>query len=63
MPFDFFTLADHLQQVITNAEADLRLEQAVYGLDSKDEKEFLRKFPLWLLLVIQTQANRLFSTL
>ena len=39
MPFDFFTLADHLNQILTQSEADLRLEQAVYGLDSKDEKD------------------------
>jgi hypothetical protein len=35
--WDFSTLADHLGQVIAQAEADLRLEQAVYGLDAKDE--------------------------
>ncbi|HYO10699.1 MAG TPA: hypothetical protein VER17_17170 [Tepidisphaeraceae bacterium] len=35
--FDFSTLADHLGQVLAQAEADLRLEQAVYGLDAKDE--------------------------
>jgi hypothetical protein len=37
-PFDFSTLADHLGHVISQSEADLRLEQAVYGLDAKDEK-------------------------
>jgi len=31
------TLADHLHQVLLQAERDLQLEQAVYGLDSKDE--------------------------
>src|SRR4051812_34761425 len=36
--FDFSTLADHLGGAIERAEADLRLEQAVYGLDAKDEK-------------------------
>src|SRR5438105_3075197 len=35
--WDFSTLADHLGHVISKAEADLRLEQAVYGLDAKDE--------------------------
>jgi hypothetical protein len=35
--WDFSTLADHLEQVLAQAEADLRLEQAVYGLDSRDE--------------------------
>lgn len=39
MPYDFFTLADHLARIIANAEADLRLEQAVYGLDTRDEKQ------------------------
>ena len=39
MPFDFFTLANHLQTAITQAEAELRLEQAVYGLDTRDEKQ------------------------
>ena len=37
LKWDFSTLADHLEQVISQAEADLRLEQAVYGLDAKDE--------------------------
>jgi hypothetical protein len=37
LKWDFSTLADNLGQVIRQAEADLRLEQAVYGLDSKDE--------------------------
>ena len=37
LKWDFSTLADHLGQVLTGAEADLRLEQAVYGLDAKDE--------------------------
>lgn len=36
--FDFSTLADHLHEAIERAEADLRLEQAVYGIDAKDEK-------------------------
>lgn len=36
--WDFFTLANHLGAVIESGEAALRLEQAVYGLDSKDEK-------------------------
>src|SRR4051812_28233759 len=36
--FDFSTLADHLGAAIEHAEADLRLEQAVYGIDAKDEK-------------------------
>lgn len=35
--WDFSTLADHLAQTIGHAEADLRLEQAVYGLDARDE--------------------------
>lgn len=37
LKWDFSTLADHLGQVVVRAEADLRLEQAVYGLDAKDE--------------------------
>ena len=36
--FDFSSLADQLGGVIARAESDLRLEQAVYGLDAKDEK-------------------------
>ena len=35
--WDFSTLADRFAQVIQQAEADLRLEQAVYGLDARDE--------------------------
>jgi hypothetical protein len=37
--YDFFTLAEHLGNVIARAEADLRLEQAVYGLDTRDERQ------------------------
>jgi hypothetical protein len=37
--WDFCALADQLGKVIEQAEADLRLEQAVYGLDAKDERE------------------------
>jgi hypothetical protein len=42
MPFDFFTLADQIQGVIQDAEQSLRLEQAVYGLDVKDELQIQR---------------------
>ena len=35
--WDFSTVADQLAQTLQTAEADLRLEQAVYGLDSRDE--------------------------
>lgn len=36
--WDFSTIADHLHQSLQQAEADLRLEQAVYGLDAQDER-------------------------
>jgi hypothetical protein len=39
MSQDFFTLADRMAQIIAQAEAALRLEQAVYGLDARDEKK------------------------
>ncbi|WP_428939273.1 hypothetical protein [Fontivita pretiosa] len=35
--WDFSTLADQLGHTIAQAESALRLEQAVYGLDAKDE--------------------------
>ncbi len=35
--WDFCSVADHLGEVIERAEAQLRLEQAVYGLDCKSE--------------------------
>jgi hypothetical protein len=35
--WDFSTLADRMGEAIAVAEADLRLEQAVYGLDARDE--------------------------
>jgi len=38
MLWDLSSVADHLQQVIQAAEDEKRLEQAVYGLDSLDEK-------------------------
>ena len=36
--WDFSTLADRLRDAIASAEAELRLEQAVYGLDRLDER-------------------------
>jgi len=36
--WDFSTVADHVGQTLQSAESDLRLEQAVYGLDTRDEK-------------------------
>jgi hypothetical protein len=36
--WDFSSVADRLVDVITAVEAELRLEQAVYGLDARDEK-------------------------
>jgi hypothetical protein len=38
LTWDFSTIADQLGRIIDQAEAELRLEQAVYGLDAKDEK-------------------------
>jgi hypothetical protein len=37
--WDFSTVADHLGQAVRTAEEELRLEQAVYGLDARDERE------------------------
>ena len=39
LDWDFSTLADHLGQTLEQAEADLRLEQAVYGIDSREERD------------------------
>src|SRR2546421_6502183 len=36
--WDFSTIADHLGQTLQQAEDDLRLEQAVAGLDTRSEK-------------------------
>ena len=36
--WDFSTVADRLGQAVQAAEDELRLEQAVYGLDTRDEK-------------------------
>ena len=38
MNCDFSILADHLELAIREAEQQLRLEQAVYGLDAMDER-------------------------
>jgi hypothetical protein len=38
LKWNFSTVADHLGQALADAEAELRLEQAVYGLDAKDER-------------------------
>jgi hypothetical protein len=35
--WDFSTLADHVGEILERAEADTRLEQAVAGIDSRDE--------------------------
>jgi hypothetical protein len=37
LQWDFATVADRLKTVMEQAEADLRLEQAVYGLDARSE--------------------------
>lgn len=37
MRWSFFDVADHLGAALAAAEAELRLEQAVYGLDARDE--------------------------
>lgn len=39
LKWDFSSVADHLGEALASAEADLRLEQAVYGLDAKDERQ------------------------
>jgi len=36
--WDFSTFADRIGEVLQRAEDDLRLEQAVYGIDAKDER-------------------------
>jgi hypothetical protein len=36
--WDFSTLADHVGRALQSVEDELRLEQAVYGLDAKDER-------------------------
>ena len=38
--WDFSTLADQLRAIIERAENELRLEQAVYGLDARAEMQF-----------------------
>jgi hypothetical protein len=38
LKWDFSTVADHLGRAVGEAEAELRLEQAVYGLDTRDER-------------------------
>jgi hypothetical protein len=37
--WDFCDIADHLAAIIKSAEEVVRLEQAVYGLDSRDERQ------------------------
>jgi hypothetical protein len=37
--YDLSTVADQLAGILQQAEADLRLDQAVYGLDAKEELE------------------------
>ena len=39
LKWDYASLADHLHEALAAAERDLRLEQAVYGLDARDELE------------------------
>ncbi len=36
--WDLSTVADHLAQCLGEAETELRVEQAVYGLDARDER-------------------------
>ena len=39
LKWDFHALADHLGGSLRTAEDELRLEQAVYGLDARDERQ------------------------
>ena len=39
LKWDFCTLADELGRAVREAEDELRLEQAVYGLDARDERQ------------------------
>ena len=39
MIYDLAIVADHIGRVLTDAEASLRIEQAVSGLDTRDEKQ------------------------
>ena len=39
LKWDFSAVADHLAQVLDQAEKELRIEQAVYGLDARDERQ------------------------
>lgn len=39
LKWSFSDVADHLARVLQEAEQELRLEQAVYGLDTRDERE------------------------
>ena len=38
LKWDFADIADHLEMVLAAEEEQLRLEQAVYGLDTRDER-------------------------
>lgn len=38
LKWDFSAVADHLQEVLGASEDEVRLEQAVYGLDARDER-------------------------
>ncbi len=38
LKWDFSTVADRLHDALANVEQELRLEQAVYGLDARDER-------------------------
>jgi hypothetical protein len=39
LKWDFSSVADHLGEALSKAEAELRIEQAVYGLDVKSERQ------------------------
>jgi hypothetical protein len=39
LKWDLHSLADRFGRLVSEAEAELRLEQAVYGLDTRDERE------------------------
>ena len=39
LQWDFSSVADHIDEVLRTLEDELRLEQAVYGIDARDERE------------------------
>jgi len=55
--WDFVDVVERIRQLLDAAETELRLEQAVYGLDVRDERALNRFSPTGSNLITKSPAR------